>query len=133
MLSGITLSIGLAQANPGESPAELAAWIDARLEAAWSAKGLQPRPVAGDEVFLRRAYLELTGTIPRVAEVHDFLDSTSTGKRERLIHSLLGDKQFAEHWARLWARTLAPTGNTRAPLEAWLRTEFDKNTPFDQI
>lgn len=133
MLSLIILSIGLAQANPGESPAELAAWIDARLEAAWRAKGLQPRPVAGDEIFLRRAYLELTGTIPRVPEVHDFLDSTSTGKRERLIHSLLGDKQFAAHWARLWARTLAPTGNTRGPLEAWLRTEFDKNTPFDQI
>ena len=82
MLSLIILSIGLAQANPGESPTELAAWIDTRLEAAWRAKGLQPCPVAGDEVFLRRAYLELTGTIPRVAEAHDFLDSTNTDKRE---------------------------------------------------
>ena len=33
----------------------------------------------------------------------------------------------------MWARTLAPAGNTRGPLEAWLRGEFKKNTPLDQI
>jgi hypothetical protein len=133
MLSLVLLGIGLAPANPSESPRDLAAWIDARLETTWRANGLPPRPVAGDDVFLRRAYLELTGTIPSVAEARDFLDSTSVGKRERLIYSLLEDKRFAEHYARLWARTLAPAGNTRGPLEAWLRTEFGKNTPFDQI
>jgi hypothetical protein len=125
--------MGLAQANAGESPAELASWIDARLEATWRGKRLPPRPVAGDDVFLRRAYLELTGTIPSVAEARDFLESTSAGKRERLVQSLLQDKRFAEHYARLWARTLAPAGNTRGPLEAYLRTELAKNTPFDQV
>ena len=133
MLSLVILSVGLGVAEPGESPAELAAWIDTRLEAAWRAKGLAPRPEADNEVFLRRAYLELTGTIPNVSEARDFLDSTSTGNRERLIQSLLDDKRFAEHFARLWARTLAPAGNTRGPLEAWLRIELGKNTPFDQM
>jgi hypothetical protein len=133
MLSLVLLSVGLVPANPSESPEELADWIDARLEAAWRAKGLRPRPAAGDDVFLRRAYLELTGTIPSVAEARDFLDSKSAGKREYLIRSLLEDKRFAEHYAKLWARTLAPAGNTRGPLEAWLRDEFRKNTPFDQM
>lgn len=132
MLSLTILTIGLG-ANPKESPAELAAWIDARIEAAWKAKGIQPPPVASDEVFLRRAYLELTGTIPSVAEARDFLHSKSEPKREQLIQSLLEDKKFAEHFAGLWARTLAPAGDTRGPLEMWLRTEFRKNTPFDQI
>ena len=50
MLSLVILSVGLAAAEPGESPAELAAWIDARLEAAWRAKGLAPRPTAGGDV-----------------------------------------------------------------------------------
>src|SRR5262249_9927626 len=102
-------------------------------EAVARAKGLPARPVADDDIFLRRAYLELNGTIPSVAEARDFLESTSVGKRERLIHSLLEDKRFSEHFARLWARTLAPAGNTRGPLEAWLRSEFAKNTPFDQL
>lgn len=134
MLSLVILSGALAvAAEPSESPAELAAWIDARLEAVWRAKGLTPRPAAGDEVFLRRAYLELTGTIPSVSEVRDFLESTSPSNREQLIQNLLDDKRFAEHYARLWARTLAPSGNTRGPLEAWLRVELRKNTPFDQM
>jgi hypothetical protein len=133
MLSLTIFMIGLGAAIPKESPAELAAWIDARLEASWRTKGLPPREMASDEVFLRRAYLELTGTIPSVAEAHDFLDSTSASKREQLVRSLLDDKRFAEHYARLWSRTLAPAGNTRGPLEAWLRTEFRKNTPLNQM
>lgn len=133
MLSLVLLSMGLAPANPVESPAELATWIDTRLEAVWRDNGLSPRAVADDDVFLRRAYLELTGTIPSVAEARDFLDSTSVGKRELLIRTLIKDKRFAAHYARLWARTLAPAGNTRGPLEMWLRAEFGKNTPFDQI
>jgi hypothetical protein len=133
MLSVMILSVGLLPATPSESPAELAAWIDARLDAAWRARGQRPQSPASDDIFLRRAYLELTGAIPSVAEARDFLDSTSAGKREQLIRSLLDDKRFAEHYARLWARTLAPAGNTRGPLEAWLRGELRKNTPFDQI
>jgi hypothetical protein len=133
MLSLVILSLGLVQASPGESPLELANWIDARLEACRRAKGVPPQPVVDDALFLRRAYLELTGTIPSVSEARDFLESTTADKRAQLIFDLLNDKRFAEHHARLWARTLAPAGNTRGPLEAWLRTEFGKNTPFDQI
>jgi hypothetical protein len=132
MLSFIVIAIGLG-ANPKESPAELAAWIDTKLEASWRAKNLPTREVASDEVFLRRAYLELAGTIPSVAEARDFLESTSASKREQLIRTLLDDKRFSEHTARLWARTLAPAGNARGALENWLKTEFRKNTPFDQV
>ena len=133
MLTSIFLAAVVGAGQPKESPAELAAWIDARLEAAARAKGLAPREVAGDEVFLRRAYLELTGTIPSVAEARDFLESTSASKREQLVRNLLDDKRYAEHQANLWARALAPAGTTRGALEVWLRGEFKKNTPFDQI
>src|SRR5262245_19085768 len=140
MLSLTVVMIGLGanptespKESPKESPAELAAWIDAKLEASWRAKGLPVRDMVSDEVFLRRAYLELTGTIPSVAEARDFLESTSTSKREQLIRTLLEDKRFPEHMARQWARTFAPAGNTRGPLEAWLQAEFRKNTSFDRV
>jgi hypothetical protein len=132
MLSLVAVMIGIG-ANPKESPAELAIWIDTKLEATWRAKALPVRDVASDEVFLRRAYLELTGTIPSVAEARDFLESTSTSKRGQLIRTLLDDKRYPEHTARLWARALAPAGNTRGQLEGWLRDEVRKNTPFDQL
>ena len=133
MFALTVLVIGLGAGKPAESPAELAAWIDAKLDAAWRAKGLAPREVAGDEVFLRRAYLELTGTVPSVSEARDFLGSTSASKRDQLVATLLDDKRFAEHFAGLWARTLAPAGNTRGPFEGWLKAEFRKNTPFDEL
>ena len=133
MLALTILVIGLGAGKPAESPAELAAWIDAKLETAWRAKGLPPREVAGDEVFLRRAYLELTGTVPSVSEARDFLGSTSASKRDQLVATLLDDKRFAEHFAGLWARTLAPAGTTRGPLEGWLKGEFRRNAPFDEV
>ncbi len=129
-LTIVTLAVSIAR--PGENPAELAAWVDARLDAVWKAKNLTPRPVVPDDVFLRRIYLELTGTIPSVAEARDFLETQSSGKRERLIQGLLDDKRFAEHQSRLWARTMAPAGNTRGALEGWLRTEFKRNAPFNE-
>jgi len=132
-MTPLILATILGVGNPKESPAELAAWIDSRLHAAWSAKNVAPREIASDEVFLRRAYLELTGSIPSVADARDFLESTSASKRDQLIRTLLDDKRYSEHMSRLWARTLAPAGNTRAPFEAWLRGEFRKNTPFDQM
>lgn len=130
-LSMIVFAIGVGDTK--ESPADLAAWIDSRLETTWRAKALPPREVASDEVFLRRVYLELTGTIPSVAEARDFLDSTSASKREQLVRTLLDDKRFPEHYSRLWARTLAPAGNTRGQLETWLKAEFKKGTPFNQL
>jgi hypothetical protein len=133
MLYSTVIVIALCAANPKESPADLAAWLDARLEASWRAKGLPIREVASDEVFLRRVYLELIGTVPSVAEARDFLESTSANKRAQLVRALLDDKRHSEHTARLWARALAPSGNTRNQLETWLRTEFRKNTPFDQL
>jgi hypothetical protein len=132
MLALTFAMIGLG-ANPKESPAELAGWIDTKLEANWRAKELTTREVASDEVFLRRVYLELTGSVPSVSEARDFLESTSTSKRAELIRTLLEDKRFGEHIARQWARTLAPAGNTRGPLEGYLRAEIRKNTPFDQL
>ena len=50
MLSVVILSLGLAQPNPGESPGELANWIDARLAASWrgfAASGARSRRFSG--------------------------------------------------------------------------------------
>jgi hypothetical protein len=133
MLSTTLIMMALGAGDPKESSADLAAWIDTKLEATWRAKNVPARNVVSDEVFLRRAYLELTGTIPSVSEARDFFDSTSASKREQLVRTLLDDKRFSEHYARLWSRTLAPAGNTRTPLEGWLQGEFKKNTPVNQM
>ena len=49
-----------------------------------------------------------------------------------VLAAVAGARRGQSAFDRLWARTLAPAGNTRAPLEMWLRAEFKKNAPFDQ-
>src|SRR5262245_30209064 len=70
-------------------PSELAGRIDKRLEARWKQDKVQPAPLADDAEFLRRAYLDITGRIPRPADVHEFLADRSADKRRKLIDRLL--------------------------------------------
>src|SRR5262245_58961555 len=90
LMSALTALVFLGPATAAApAPAGLAARIDRRLEARWQADKVQPAPAADDAEFLRRAYLDVTGRIPRPAEVHAFLADRSADKRRRLIDRLL--------------------------------------------
>src|SRR5438105_1016636 len=47
--------------------------IDGAIRDAWKAEGLAPAPRADDATFLRRAYLDIVGTIPPADAVGPFL------------------------------------------------------------
>src|SRR6476661_4892697 len=57
---------------------ELAAWIDERLAAENARTGVAAPATVDDATFLRRAFLDLQGAIPAVAQVRDFLDETGS-------------------------------------------------------
>ena len=92
-------------APPSEK--EMAARIDARLAARWSAENVSPADLASDAVFLRRAWLDLCGTIPPINDddgltgIRDFLNDTGPDKRERLIKQLLEKPTHAAHFANI--------------------------------
>src|SRR5262245_16781693 len=50
-------------------------------------------PIASDAEFLRRIYLDLTGTIPAAADVRAFLDDKAADKRIKLIDKLLASPE----------------------------------------
>src|SRR5580704_1622265 len=82
--------------KPGDSfgdasnaDAQMGKRVDTLLTEAWKDAGGKPAPRASDAEFLRRAYLDLTGQIPRVSEARDFLDDRLSDKRVRLIDALL--------------------------------------------
>ncbi|HET6880053.1 MAG TPA: DUF1549 domain-containing protein, partial [Pirellulales bacterium] len=54
------------------SPSELARRIDAAFATDWRAAGIMPAPPTTDAEFMRRAYLDITGKIPPVAEARSF-------------------------------------------------------------
>src|SRR5438445_12208990 len=64
----------------------LAARIDHHLSAGWKTANVEAVPLAGDAEFLRRAYLDLAGRIPTVAEARAFQGESQgrLGRRRRL-------------------------------------------------
>ena len=56
-------------------------------------------PRATDDEFVRRVYLDLSGTTPTVAELNDFLADSSKDKREKLIDKLLASPGYARRMA----------------------------------
>src|SRR2546422_7639171 len=62
--------------------------VDELVAARIKAAGFDPAAQASDEEFIRRVYLDLTGAIPRVSEVREFLADERPDKRAKLIDGL---------------------------------------------
>ncbi|MFM8219636.1 MAG: DUF1549 domain-containing protein, partial [Planctomycetaceae bacterium] len=94
-------------------------------------------PVADDAEFLRRAWLDLTGSVPPSAEARAFLADQNPAKRAQVIDRLLGTPEYARHMQRqfdLWLMRRLPQKNVPVPeWEKFLRDSFAANKPWDQL
>lgn len=92
-------------------------------------------PLANDEEFVRRVYLDLSGTIPTVSHLHDFLSDPAKDKRAKLIDKLLAGPGYARrmawHFDAMLMERRADAKVPRAAWEAYLRTVFAENKPYD--
>src|SRR5262245_26647428 len=119
--------------------AKLAARIDAFVAAGYAAKKAKPAAVADDAEFVRRAYLDLAGRIPRVSEVRAFLADKRPDKRRRLVDNLLGGPLYANHFTNVYRSVLLQGGNNQqvqflAPqVENWVRARLRDNAPYDKM
>src|SRR5690349_2941814 len=80
-----------AQTKPALSPA----WIDHLIRLEWHKQNIQPAPPVDDPRYLRRAYLDILGTIPPPEAVTAFLANKSPNKRAKLVETLLDDPRYA--------------------------------------
>lgn len=118
---------------------EMAERIDRQLEAALAERGWVASPLADDAEFLRRLSLDLTGAIPTVAEVREFLADESPEKRTRWIDRLLDSPRHPTHLAATWRRLMLPQDFDPAQLQQavglqdWLRSQFVANLRYDRL
>lgn len=112
--------------------------IDRQIFAKQQLLQLNPAALAGDEVFLRRVFLDVTGTLPSATEARLFLESTDPAKRERLIDQLLARDEYASFWAMKWADVMRGNRVTVSQrgvhsLHRYLVNSFAEDRPFDEL
>jgi len=103
--------------------------------------GIQPAKVCSDEVFVRRVYLDVIGTLPTSKETREFLSDEDPDKRRALIDRLLEREAFADYWAMKWGDLLRVKAefpinlwpNAVQTYHRWIRTSIKKNVPYDRF
>ena len=94
-----------------------------------------------DDVFYRRASLDLVGLLPLPEELETFVLSVDPQKREKLVEGLLLDSRaYTDHWLCFWNDLLRNeykgTGyidGGRKQITAWLYNAILTNKPYDKF
>ena len=119
--------------------------IDSHVQNKLDKLGLVRSDVADDATFLRRVYLDITGTLPSSVEVREFLADKSPDKRPRAIDKLIDSPAYAAWWTTFFCdltgnntQALRDVGYT--PSEApsrmwyeWIRSRVEANMPYDEL
>lgn len=104
---------------------------------------ITPSRLCTDEVFIRRAFLDITGTLPTRDEFDKFMADNSSDKRAKLVDDLLGRKEFVEMWVMKFAELLQirSNGNVAQGISYkatvlyynWLQEQIANDVPMDKI
>jgi len=97
-----------------------------------------PSPLADDEEFLRRVYLDLIGIQPKPDEIKAFLADASPTKRDTVIDSLLARPEYVDQWSLKWGDLLQNSRNSVSSNSMFLFREFIRsavasNMPLDEF
>ena len=115
--------------------------VDVEVLAALRKRGISPARPCSDEVFLRRVYVDLIGTLPEPAEAQEFLKDSRPGKRAALIEALMQREEFNDYWALKWCDLLRVKSefpinlwpNAVQAYHRWIRDAVRENRPLDRM
>jgi hypothetical protein len=99
---------------------------------------ITPSERSGDEMFLRRVYLDMIGIQPTPTEVEAFVAEKNPKKRERTIDALFARPEFVDQWSLKWGDLLQNTRNRLSEnavfaFREWIRGAVEANMPLDQF
>ena len=115
--------------------------IDARVLASLRERGIEPANLCSETVFLRRAYIDIIGTLPEPQEVRKYLADRRPDKRAALIDALMAREEFADYWALKWCDLLRVKAefpinlwpNAVQAYHRWIRDAIRENRPYDRF
>lgn len=97
-----------------------------------------PSKHCDDSTFIRRAYLDAAGILPRADEVEAFLADKASDKRRKLIDKLIERDEFIDYWAYKWSDLLLVSSrklrsNAMWAFYDWIRESVKENKPWDKF
>ena len=115
--------------------------VDKAVSAALKKQRIKIARPCTDEVFVRRVYLDVIGTLPTPQEVLEFLRDRSPGKRAALIDSLLERPEYADFWTMRWCDLLRVKAefpinlwpNAVQAYHRWIHDCVRDNVPYDRM
>jgi len=131
-------AIAATAGNSRRAAMEAAKKIDELVTDGYVANSVKPNPVTDDEVFLRRAYLQIAGRIPTLDEAKAFLASRDAYKRYKLIDDLLESDGYVSHQYNYWADLLRVKHRLTnqvygGPYIDWIKDSIRENKPYDKF
>ncbi|MCX7408630.1 MAG: DUF1549 and DUF1553 domain-containing protein [Planctomycetales bacterium] len=116
-----------------------AAKIDSLIEANYAKYKVTPNPAASDEQFIRRIYLDISGTIPTLKQVRAFAGNSDPEKRSKVIDLLLSQAGYASNFYNYWADILRLKDGQLSnnvpgrPYCEWVKETLEENKPYDKF
>ncbi len=113
-------------------------FIDEQIDSKLKKLQIAASPLCSDADYVRRAYLDLIGTLPTAAETREFLASQDPARRLKLVDALFQRPEFADYWALKWSdwlrvdrQALGHDGAYR--YYKWIHDSFASNLGLDQF
>jgi len=134
--------------TPYKAPIALTAYpkannnIDDAVFRKLSALGIPASAVCSDEIFIRRLYLDASGSLPQPQEVRLFLADKNLNKRRIFIDQVLEKLEFVDYWTLQFAdifqnrkerdHDVRGTKGVRS-FHAWLHDQVRNNRPWNEL
>lgn len=117
--------------------------VDRHTQKKWQELGIVPSGLSSDEQFVRRVYVDITGTLPTPAQVKEFVNSKDPKKRDKLIDALVETPEYSYLFANRWADVLrVKRGNNQQnqnrafgtfAFHNWIREAIAADKPYDEF
>jgi hypothetical protein len=114
--------------------------VDKATSKKWHELNIAPSELCSDEVFIRRAYLDITGTLPNAEDTTAFVADKDSAKRDKLIDRLLETPEYAYYFANKWADILRVKRRNQQDraygtfaFHTWIREAIAADKPYDEF
>jgi hypothetical protein len=129
--------------RPGDAPSFLfpeQTVVDKHTANKWKELGIAPSELCTDEQFIRRVFLDITGSLPSPAEIKAFVADKDAAKRDKLVDKLVETPEYSYFFANKWADVLRVKRRNQAnraygtfAFHTWIREAVATDKPYDDF